>query len=155
MCGRLVEQDNVWFLRQDPREQDQLALATAHLRVRSVFQMQHPHALQCRVGECLISRAGKPKKAQMRSPPHENDIGDRERKRRTVILKEESDSAGASRGRQCVNVVTADLNRPAPQPQCAGNAAEERRLSDPFGPRTDRISPRRTSMLRLCKMSRS
>ena len=67
----------------------------------------------------------------MRSPPHKNDIGDREGKRRTMILKQESDSACASRGRQRVNVVSFDLNRPAPQPQCAGNAAEERRLSAP------------------------
>src|SRR5262245_16566231 len=113
MRGRLVEQNDVRILRQGPREQNQLALATAQSCVRSLFQLQKSDAIERSVGKGAITLARKSQETQMRSPAHEYHVADGKRDRRSVVLNQKSDSSGAGRGGQRVDIITADLDRAA------------------------------------------
>ena len=129
MRGRLVEQNHVRLLHQDPREQDQLALAAAQPGCRA-----DPSDAACRRARAPASASarsrapGKPEEAQVRSPAHEHHVADGKGKRRRVVLKQEADSAGAGRRRKAADLVTAHLDRSTARRQRAGDAAQQRRL---------------------------
>src|SRR5262245_18918219 len=129
MGGRLVQQNDVRVLHEGPREQDQLALATAQLGVRSIFQMQKADAIERGVSKGPITLAGKSQETEMRCPAHEHHVADGKRKRRSMVLKQEAESPGSGRQGKRLNVITADLDRSTAGRQCAGDAAQEGGLS--------------------------